>query len=235
MKKAISQVAILAGVLLTGSALPAAAQYQYDYAAAHSGASSQPAQADGAVQSAQAPGAVYRAAPAPAQRAPKIFDEIKIGGLVHDVTFGGRHLEPGNQINGEVLFVSPDFLHFLYSPRPTIGAMGTTHNSTSYGYAGLTWGVTLFNQILNSGDSFFINGFLGGAIHDGYIDHQPPTDDPLHKKLGSRILFRESVDVGYGITPNVNVSAFVDHISNANLGEHNAGITNVGGRVGFKF
>ena len=37
------------------------------------------------------------------------------------------------------------------------------------------------------------------------------------------------------LTPNLSVSGFVDHMSNANLAPHNAGITDAGARLGFKF
>ena len=48
-------------------------------------------------------------------------------------------------------------------------------------------------------------------------------------------LFRESLELGYQLTPNVSVSGFVDHMSNANLAPHSAGITDAGARLGFKF
>jgi lipid A 3-O-deacylase len=48
-------------------------------------------------------------------------------------------------------------------------------------------------------------------------------------------LFRESVELGYQLTPNLSISGFVDHMSNANLAPHNAGITDAGARLGFKF
>jgi hypothetical protein len=106
-------------------------------------------------------------------------DELKVGGLAHDVTLLGRH-------------VKADFTPL---------------------------------------DGIFINGSLGGALQDGYEDSAPPG----RKRLGSPVLFRESVELGYQINPLISVSAFVDHISNANLAPRNAGITSVGGRVGFKF
>jgi Lipid A 3-O-deacylase (PagL) len=53
------------------------------------------------------------------------------------------------------------------------------------------------------------------------------------KPLCARILFRESGEVGYQLRSLV--SAILDHISNANLAPRNAGITNAGARVGFKF
>jgi hypothetical protein len=33
----------------------------------------------------------------------------------------------------------------------------------------------------------------------------------------------------------ISVAAILEHISNANLGQHNAGITSAGARLGFKF
>jgi lipid A 3-O-deacylase len=168
-------------------------------------------------------------AAAPAQT--RVIDEFKIGGMAHDVTFGGRHLEGGADVNIELLFTPPDILRAIGSPRPHIGADINTSGNTSQGYFGLTWGIMLIQSLFGAGDGVFVNGSLGGAIHDGYIDTAPPG----RKRLGSRILFRESAELGYQLTPNTSVSAIVDHISNANLGNHNAGITSAGARLGVKF
>jgi lipid A 3-O-deacylase len=169
--------------------------------------------------------------PATASAQIKLIDEIKLGGLAHDVTFGGRHLESGADINLEMLFTPPDILRVLGSPRPHIGADINTSGNTSDGYFGLTWGIMLIQSLFGAGDGVFANGSLGGAIQDGYIDTAPAG----RKRLGSRILFRESAELGYQLTPNTSVSAIVDHISNANLGNHNAGITSAGARLGVKF
>ena len=69
------------------------------------------------------------------------------------------------------------------------------------------------------------------GVQGGYIDNAPPG----RKNLGSRILFRESLELGYQVNPVVSVSAILDHISNANLAPHNAGITSAGARIGFRF
>jgi lipid A 3-O-deacylase len=169
--------------------------------------------------------------PATASAQIKLIDELKLGGLAHDVTFGGRHLESGADINLEMLFTPPDILRVLGSPRPHIGADINTSGNTSDGYFGLTWGIMLIQSLFGAGDGVFANGSLGGAIQDGYIDTAPAG----RKRLGSRILFRESAELGYQLTPNTSVSAIVDHISNANLGNHNAGITSAGARLGVKF
>jgi lipid A 3-O-deacylase len=161
----------------------------------------------------------------------QIIDEVKLGLLAHDIGFLTHHVEHGADVNIEMLFTPPDLLAIIGSPRPHIGADINTAGATSDGYAGLTWGVSLIQNLFHPGDSVFVTGSLGGAYQDGYIDNAPPE----RKRLGSPILFRESADLGYQITPVISVSAVLDHISNANLGQHNAGITSAGVRFGYKF
>jgi lipid A 3-O-deacylase len=171
------------------------------------------------------------AAPSPAMAQANIVDEVKLGVLGHDLGFLGHHLEAGPDVNLEMLFTPPDVLAIIGSPRPHIGADINTAGKTSDGYFGLTWGIMVIQSLFGAGDGVFINGSLGGAVHDGYID-----SGPLNRKLlGSRVLFRESAELGYQLTPGINVSALLDHISNANLGRHNMGITSAGARFGFKF
>jgi lipid A 3-O-deacylase len=170
-------------------------------------------------------------APAPAMAQLKLIDEVKIGGLAHDVSFLGRHVESGADVNIEMLFTPPDAFRAIGSPRPHIGADINTRGNTSQGYFGLTWGIMLIQSLFSPGDGIFANGSLGGAVHDGHLNTAPPD----RKRLGSRILFRESLELGYQINPRVSVSAIVDHISNANLARRNAGITSAGARLGVKF
>jgi lipid A 3-O-deacylase len=177
---------------------------------------------------------VFSLTPPPAAAQVKFVDEVKIGALSHDVGFLGHHVEGGADVNLEVLFTSPDFLSVIGSPRPHIGGDINTDGNTSDGYFGLTWGIMLIQNLFGAGDGIFANGSLGGAVHDA----SPLTgavQPPGHKLLGSRILFRESAEIGYQINPQISVSAILDHISNANLAPRNAGITNAGARVGFKF
>ncbi len=161
----------------------------------------------------------------------RIVDEVKVGVMAHDVTLGGHHVEGGADINGEVLFVSPSFLDVIGAPRPILGGWVNTSGNTDAAYFGLTWGLPIVKSIFGTADALTIYGTLGGALQDGYEDSAPPG----RKRLGSPVLFRESVELGYQITPIYSISVMVDHISNANLASHNAGITNIGGRVGVKF
>jgi lipid A 3-O-deacylase len=176
--------------------------------------------------------AAFISAPALAEDGGKIVDEVKTGVLAHDITLGGRAVETkGVDINGEILFSSPGFLDIIGAPRPHLGISVNTAGETDQAYFGLTWGLPIFHHIAGEGDALTIYGSLGGAVHDGFIDSAPDG----RKKLGSVILFRESAELGYQLTKMVSFSAIVDHISNANLGNHNAGITSAGARVGFKF
>jgi lipid A 3-O-deacylase len=170
-------------------------------------------------------------APLPAAAQLNIVDEVKTGILAHDVGFLGHHLEAGPDVNLEMLFTPPDVLALIGSPRPHIGADINTAGKTSDGYFGLTWGIMLIQSLFGAGDGVFINGSLGGAVHDGYLNSGPPN----RKLFGTRVLFRESAELGYQLVPGISMSALLDHISNANIGHHNMGITSAGARLGFKF
>ena len=173
-------------------------------------------------------------APVRAMAQIKLVDEVKIGALAHDIGFLTHHVESGADVNLEILFVSPDLLGLIGSPRPHIGADINTAGNTSDGYFGLTWGWTLLPSLFGGG-AVFANGSLGGAVQDGLTGTATSVPPPGRKLLGSTVLFRESAELGYQLTPMVSVSALLDHISNANLAPRNAGITSAGARLGFKF
>lgn len=170
------------------------------------------------------------AGPAAAQQS-KIIDELKLGVLDHDVGFLDHHVESGADVNVEMLFTPPPILGLIGSPRPTIGADISANGKTSDGYFGLTWGIKLIQSLFGWGRGVFLNGGLGGAVHNGYIDSAPPG----RKELGSPVLFHLSAELGVDLSPRTSVSIFVDHMSNADLATHNAGMTNAGARLGFKF
>lgn len=157
-----------------------------------------------------------------AGRAATILDEVKLGVLAHDVPVFDDQIEHGVDANGELLFASPVFLAAIGAPRPHLGLTVNTAGKTSYAYAGLTWTAALYHQIFGALG-------LGGAIHD-----ESNTGSPGHVGLGTRLLFHEEADLGYHFSA-MNVSLFLDHISNAGIGRHNPGMTNLGIRTGFSF
>jgi lipid A 3-O-deacylase len=180
-------------------------------------------------QAAQTAQSTAQTPPSPA--AVKILDEFKIGLLAHDVALFGHHRERGVDGNFELLFASPDILRYIWSPRPHIGVDANVNGKTTSYYAGLTWGGIFYQPGWNRDDGFFAYLAIGGSVNDGKIS----TTDPHRKSLGSHELFREGLDIGYRFNSIVSFSGFVDHISNANLANRNEGLTNAGGRVGFKF
>jgi lipid A 3-O-deacylase len=160
-----------------------------------------------------------------------IVSEFKFGILAHDAGLFDRHVETGADVNFEMLFTPPAFLDIIGSPRPHLGGSLNTSGNTNSGYFGLTWGITLIQNLFGWGKSVYLNGSVGGALQDGHTNSAPPG----RKTLGSTALLRGSLELGYQLTPNMSVSAFLDHMSNADLASHNAGLTDAGARLGFKF
>jgi lipid A 3-O-deacylase len=167
----------------------------------------------------------------PAHADPGWIDEVKLGVLAHDIRFLGNHVEPGADLNVELLFPSPAFLRILGAPRPHLGLALNTAGATDYAYLGLTWSGRPWRPLITLPEGLFIAGSLGGGLHDGPLNAAPPD----RKVLGSRLLFRESVEAGYQLTPRVRLSVMLDHLSNAELATPNQGLTNLGARVGVTF
>lgn len=165
-----------------------------------------------------------------------VITEIRGGILSHDVLFPDRHdlrwpnpfnndRESGVDINGEVLFSSPDFLNILFSPRPHTGLMINTVGDTSSAYAGLTWDGKWDTGI-------FLEGFFGMAVHTGKLRN----GNPDRIEFGSRALFRLGGEVGWRWKDTHGVSLIWDHMSNGSiLSSKNQGIDNIGIRYGYNF
>ncbi|HEX9570130.1 MAG TPA: acyloxyacyl hydrolase [Rhodospirillales bacterium] len=152
------------------------------------------------------------------------LSEIRIGALAHDEGPFSHKKEDGVDANVELLFASPDFLKIIWSPRPHIGGNINSSGDTSQGYFGLSWEWEFWR--------YMFGGFsLGGAVHTGETTNAPVD----RKELGCRVLFRESVELGFRFAERHSVSAFLDHISNAKLCSTNEGLENFGVRYGYKF
>lgn len=168
------------------------------------------------------------------------FGELKFGAAAHDVHFfGGK--EHGVDFNPELIMPSPvadawaaslpAYLRWLVQPRPTFGGEINSSRYTDQFYFGAKWSWLLANNIFQPGDGFSAGIFFGGAVNDGEI----VSSKPDRKSLGSHILFREELEVGYWINPVIELSAFVDHVSNAGFARYNQSINDVGARIGFRF
>ena len=181
------------------------------------------------------------AAPAPAAFAGEGWvSEVKLGVLDHDIGFFGHSVENGVDVNAEVRFHQIDWLsskdnaawlNDLLAPRPDIGASINTSGNTDFYYAGLVWTFDFAKDVFQQQDGFFTDLGVGGAIQDGYTDNAPPGE----KALGSRALFHLSAELGYRFDPQVSISAYYEHFSNADLAHPNPGLNSAGVRLGYKF
>ena len=150
--------------------------------------------------------------------------EIRLGILMHDVGPFSSSEESGTDANFEVLFNSPEFLEKIRAPRPHLGLALNSDGDTNQAYFGLTWEFDLWPKL-------FLGMSLGGSFHDG----QTKTDRIDKKELGCKLLFRESLEFGYRFGGRHAITAYLDHLSNANLCDKNEGLENVGLRYGYRF
>lgn len=152
--------------------------------------------------------------------------ELRLGVFAHDPWSPEKG---GVDINAEGLtprlfaLGNPNFEPLV--PRLHAGTTLNTADKTSSLYAGFTW-------TLDLGEKFFVEGSLGGAVHNGKADS---AFYPDRSALGCSPLFREAASIGYRITPALSVMATVEHLSNGGLCSHNRGLTNAGVRLGYSF
>ena len=165
--------------------------------------------------------------------AKSIVDEIRGGVLIQGQGGWSPDKEDGVSLNAELIFRSPNFLKYVGSPRPVVGAsIATDEDATSHIYVAAEWKFDLT-------DRFFIAAHGGGAIHDGETDPFVFENDQdrifTDNFFGCRTLFRIGGDIGYRLTERSSVSVHWQHISNANLCADNEGLDNIGLRYGYKF
>lgn len=167
---------------------------------------------------------------------PQDFFEARFGAFAHGV----GSLEQGSvDINAELVFPQLWDLHNRYNwlhlddswswliPRPHVGGMFNTDGRTSYVYGGALWTYNVTRKI-------FLEGFLGGAVHNGVL-----AGDATHNSLGCRVLFHVGGSAGYRIMPRWSVLFTFDHISNGNAVlnacSSNVGLNEYGVRLGYAF
>jgi hypothetical protein len=154
-----------------------------------------------------------------------VLDEVRVGALAHSIEPG--HSESGADLNAELLWRRPEVsygspvLDVLLRPRLHVGASINTSGDTNQVYAGFTWDLKL-------APSLFLELTFGGAWHDG------PTDSGAADLYGCAFSFRESASLGLALNERWRVYGTIAHMSNADLCDHNSGLTSVGVRLGYK-
>jgi lipid A 3-O-deacylase len=164
---------------------------------------------------------------APAPDRPSLLSEFRFGFSAQDPW--GPERGSGNA-TGELLFAKPftpaDLFASYFIPRPHVGGSVNFAGQTSFAYAGLTWSFDITERV-------FIEGSLGGAVHNGSTD---PFDGRVDRAaLGCSPLFREAGAVGVKLSNNWRLMALVEHMSNGGACSDNRGLTNIGARFGYSF
>ena len=164
--------------------------------------------------------------PVPTQGDSVWLHEIRTGVLAHDVDglWSGSRKEGGVDFNVEIIFDRPRFLLLLGTVRPNLGLSVNSRADTSKLYGGLLWELQTRTGVL-------LDVGLGAAVHDGKLD----TRDDDKKSLGSRVLFRIPIEIGYALNNRHRISILFDHVSNGYLANPNEGLDTFGLRYGYKF
>lgn len=165
--------------------------------------------------------------------------EIRIGALYHEDSrlkrlFGDDEPREGSvlDVTAEILFREPqwhfenDLLDILLTPRFRIGGTLNPGGGTSHVSAGLAWDAYLTRTI-------FAEATFDLAVHDGNVDGDEA--EPGERKLGCRALFRQSFAFGKDFGEHWRILAMVEHLDNFGLCDENAGLTNIGAKLGYRF
>ena len=166
-------------------------------------------------------------ATAPGRAGPWLgISELRLGVLHHDGGVFGRNKEDGFDVSIEARFArfTGGFWDTIWQPRAHLGTNINSAGDTSSVYAGLTWDWQIWGPVFFSLD-------LGGAVHDG----ETSTAELDRKELGSRVLFREAVEIGYRYQGHHALSLRLDHISSASLTDNNEGLDTLGVVYGYSF
>ena len=152
--------------------------------------------------------------------------EMRIGLAAHDVDglWSGDSKEKGPDLCAEVVF-NRSLFNLLYAEAyPNMGLTINTRGDTSKVFGGfrLEW-QPLAPLTVSTG--------LGIALHSGKRD----TDLADRKSLGSQVLFRVPIEIGWGFNLHHRLTLVFDHISNAYLFSPNEGMDTLGLMYGYRF
>lgn len=165
-------------------------------------------------------------------------EEMSLGFAKHDVDLGkNTGKEGGYDIQGEVVFASPEFLHWAFKPRPYLNVSINTDGDTNFGGAGLQWKGDFATQMF--GEFSF-----GLVYNDGITSLPADPADPMRIELantrallGSEILFMEQIGLGAHMSENWDASVYFQHLSHGKIlsDGNNEGLNNIGMKFTYRF
>jgi lipid A 3-O-deacylase len=145
--------------------------------------------------------------------------------------------EGGPNVELQVSFDSPQFLHWAGSPQPYLMASVNTAGDTSFGGFGLEWRWTF-------ADNWALEPGVGYVVHDGEVNNpyangtQEAADfAEEHVLLGSEDLFRTSLGLTYDFAGPWEAQVLFEHLSHGQIigSGRNQGMDEIGIRFGYQF
>ncbi len=170
----------------------------------------------------------------------QLVEEARIGVMQHNICVidcKNADKEDGPNIEGEIVFASPDILSIILAPRPYIVGSYNTAGDTNFGGVGLLW-----NWDFAQGWS--LEPSLGYVIHDGANESPFPQGDPRSDAFarenvyfGSDDLFRTGLALNRDFGPNWGLQLQYEHLSHGQIlgNGRNQGIDNLGVRAYWRF
>jgi len=152
--------------------------------------------------------------------AEKTFYAIKGGLLSHSTGPISSGKESGIDLHAKLLFTTK-----ILKAYPGVGTDINLNGDTSFLYGGLSRQGKFFKHLL-------LGAFFGLAVHNGDLD----ASNSDKRQFGTRLLFREAIDIGFYMNKEVSISLMYDHYSNAGLAnKRNQGNDNIGIRVSYYY
>lgn len=155
-----------------------------------------------------------------------VLAELRLGLAAHDVDglWSGQREEKGFDVHVEAVFRRPLVSFWSGVVRPNLGVSINNRGFTSQAYAGALW-----TRVSDSGWSLGLG--LGLSVHDGKRE----TAREHRKQLGSRVLFRIPIELGYAVGERHRIALTFAHVSNAGLASENEGLDTLGLTYGYRF
>ncbi len=167
-------------------------------------------------------------------------DQVHLGVMAHNVCVTdckNADKEDGPNIELQLSFDSPGWLHWAGRPQPFVMASVNTAGDTSFGGVGLEWR-------WDFAEGWAIEPGVGYVVHDGATDLPFPAGSPEaaafteeNVLLGSEDLFRTSIGLTRDLPGPWEVQVLFEHLSHGQiLGEgRNQGMDEIGIRLGYRF
>lgn len=155
-----------------------------------------------------------------------LIQELRLGILDQDTPdlWSGFRAEPDSATVNVELILAPAVPFAGGLIRPAVGASINTAGGTSDVYLDARYQVDLTSSI-------FLGLGVGAALHDGQLT----LEDWDRKALGSRVLFHIPIEIGLRLDEHDSLSAYFEHMSNADTVDPNEGLDRIGVRYGYRF